>query len=410
MNFDGIPNVKPFRAFRAVRALRSVRYLTSLRYYNTILEALINGLDAVGVILVYSAFQMTVFGIMGVQLFSGRMKHVCITRGDTNITGLELIPSRHCDGDVYNGVSGFKHSAFTGSGQSSGFMCPRGAECINIGTSPNDGWTNFDDIFSSIFTVGQIMTTVRWSETLHTLQDSYDDFIPWIYLVFVVYTVGFFTITLYTAAIVSSFKDLRLTREATEIANARREYLEANRIRLTIDEAIDAYDSNEEDNYVYNPVTEHRMDLQSLRPGGPDKVQESDLLSVHHEETPATIHSGQNSETDYQSMSVSELRGELEKRGANTKGIKPNLIKRLRELDQEVHNNELQTPRGVAFVVPIDIGDEEELLMSCMPEDDDVKDLESQSCIVQSNGDGEVLFRDDIQVTESISYDDFEEL
>ena len=132
-NVKGMPNMKPFRAFRAMRALRAIKFLT---YCSAIMEALGDAFPHFGDIAAVTAFLLTIFGIMAVQIYAGAMARGCQWLKDGEALSFE----RACQADIYKGVYDTHTSQFTDDPRKTpmGYTCPRGAECV-IGENPNDG-------------------------------------------------------------------------------------------------------------------------------------------------------------------------------------------------------------------------------------------------------------------------------
>ena len=157
--------MKPFRALRLVKALRTTHYL---RYYDTILEALECSMQSVGNVIQLTTFVMLIFAIMALNMFGGCMNYHCVLKRAPFSNQTEqvwMVPHRYCDGDLYNDLSKYRHSAFIPTGESGGFLCPRGTECVRD-TRPSSIWTSFDNIGVSMFTIFQIMTAFNWGRLL----------------------------------------------------------------------------------------------------------------------------------------------------------------------------------------------------------------------------------------------------
>lgn len=192
---DGLPNLKPLRAFRALRALRAIKYLT---YCTAILEALGNAVGYFSDIIAVTFFLLVIFGIMGVQIFSGAMRRQCIWKDKSKNAGEvsceQLRPPadvlrctqglaypRHCDSDVYKGVFNQVKKEYEANAVASGYTCPVGTECVT-GDNPNDGWCSFDNMYMSVFTIFQMLSLEGWTPLMYILQDTVSP-PSWIYAV-----------------------------------------------------------------------------------------------------------------------------------------------------------------------------------------------------------------------------------
>jgi len=336
--FTGVPNLKPFRALRLVKALRTSEHL---KYYDTILEALEYSVQSVGNVVQLTAFVMLIFAILSLQMFAGCMNFHCVLKnapGSNQTKQVLMEPHRYCDGDLYNSISLYRHSAFIPTGETGGFMCPRGTECARD-TRPISVWTSFDNIGVAMFTIFQITTAFNWGDILFMLQDSYDDVIPWVFMMLVVFCFGFLVLNMYTSSIVMAFKHLRMSKEAFEAAEAKRLWEEQNQSKLSIEQALEIYATLEDSSDDDCPKQAEEGSQDEI---SPDIAEEESLqgqvpsmgtvyaLPVSR----ATIHV--TATHDYSSFSLVELREELKKRGQDTRGIRSKLVKRLKDLDAPV--------------------------------------------------------------------------
>ncbi|EGZ10886.1 hypothetical protein PHYSODRAFT_337660 [Phytophthora sojae] len=70
----GMPNISEFRAVRVLRPLRSLSAFPGMR---RLITALLNAIPALQSVVALQMFAFLIFGILGIQLFGGRMGHVC---------------------------------------------------------------------------------------------------------------------------------------------------------------------------------------------------------------------------------------------------------------------------------------------------------------------------------------------
>ncbi|KAE8987435.1 hypothetical protein PR003_g23494, partial [Phytophthora rubi] len=69
----GMPNISEFRAVRVLRPLRSLSAFPGMR---RLITALLNAIPALQSVVALQMFAFLIFGILGIQLFGGRMGHV----------------------------------------------------------------------------------------------------------------------------------------------------------------------------------------------------------------------------------------------------------------------------------------------------------------------------------------------
>ena len=83
-----LPNVGNFSAIRTFRFLRPLKSLTFLSGIRVITRALLTALPMLGIVLLQWLFIFTVFGIVGVQLFEGKLQGQCsitVPEGNTTV-------------------------------------------------------------------------------------------------------------------------------------------------------------------------------------------------------------------------------------------------------------------------------------------------------------------------------------
>lgn len=133
---SGGGNLSALRSLRVMRPLRAVTKFPELRFLVVLLLQCIPMLSNV---LGLCCFIFFVFGILGVQLFSGILRGVCFNIND----GSEHGPS----------------PCTLGGGQAE---CPYGYECLLLGQNPEQGVVHFDAIGGAIMSIFQVMTTEGW--------------------------------------------------------------------------------------------------------------------------------------------------------------------------------------------------------------------------------------------------------
>jgi len=70
----GLPNLKVLRTLRVIRPLRSIKAVPSMRRQVT---SLLNSLPALANVVVFLLFMFILFGILGMQLFQGKLYSRC---------------------------------------------------------------------------------------------------------------------------------------------------------------------------------------------------------------------------------------------------------------------------------------------------------------------------------------------
>uniref|UniRef100_A0A8C9XA88 Voltage-dependent L-type calcium channel subunit alpha n=1 Tax=Sander lucioperca TaxID=283035 RepID=A0A8C9XA88_SANLU len=211
-------DMKALRAFRVLRPLRLVSGVPSLQVVmNSILKAMLPLLHIA--LLVF--LLVTIYAIMGLELFKCKMHKTCYYAG-TNI---------------YSTAEGELPAPCAQAGN--GRRCTiNGSECRPGWEGPNNGITHFDNIGFAMLTVYQCITMEGWTKvySLYVFQvnDAIGNEWPWIYFVPLILVGSFFVLNLVLGVLSGEF-----TKER-EKAKSRGEFQKL-RERQQLDEDLHGY-------------------------------------------------------------------------------------------------------------------------------------------------------------------------
>uniref|UniRef100_A0A8C2X849 Voltage-dependent L-type calcium channel subunit alpha n=1 Tax=Cyclopterus lumpus TaxID=8103 RepID=A0A8C2X849_CYCLU len=202
-------DMKALRAFRVLRPLRLVSGVPSLQVVmNSILKAMLPLLHIA--LLVF--LLVTIYAIMGLELFKCKMHKTCYYTGTT-----EGEPPSPC--------------AQAGNGR----RCMiNGSECRPGWEGPNNGITHFDNIGFAMLTVYQCITMEGWTKVLYWVNDAMGNEWPWVYFVPLILLGSFFVLNLVLGVLSGEF-----TKER-EKARSRGEFQKL-RERQQLDEDVHGY-------------------------------------------------------------------------------------------------------------------------------------------------------------------------
>ena len=216
------------------------------------LDALVAGMPLFIDVFLVTAFLMSIFGIMGVQLYKNSMHRRCQVIGSDEMSaddnlGIGAGLDMYCGNDLYGGMYKRKSEdqcctngvcAMCKLFSKEGHTCPRGTYCHVVGSTTqlaNEGWTRFDNIGISMFTLFEMMTLEGWTELMYACQMADSTASSW-YFVSIILLFSFILVNLYIAVIVQTFAKIRTIRDketAEEaVANAAFKVKEDERIRL----------------------------------------------------------------------------------------------------------------------------------------------------------------------------------
>ncbi|XP_036388275.1 calcium channel, voltage-dependent, L type, alpha 1S subunit, a [Megalops cyprinoides] len=207
-------DMKALRAFRVLRPLRLVSGVPSLQVVmNSILKAMLPLFHIA--LLVF--FMVTIYAIVGLELFKCKMHKTCYYTGTDIIATVENEKASPC--------------AQAGNGR----RCTiNGTECKAAWPGPNHGITHFDNLGFAMLTVYQCITMEGWTDVLYWVNDAIGNEWPWIYFVTLILLGSFFVLNLVLGVLSGEF-----TKER-EKAKSRGEFQKL-RERQQLDEDLKGY-------------------------------------------------------------------------------------------------------------------------------------------------------------------------
>ncbi|KAG9510801.1 Sodium leak channel non-selective protein [Fragariocoptes setiger] len=144
----------------------------------------------------FFVFFMSLFGMLGVQLFGQIEKH-CIVNGTTleHITINDLaIPDTHCSGSTEYGN-----------------QCPPGMVCVELHlTKEVVGYNGYDHIGHSLYTVYQTSSQEGWSHLMYSTFDHYPAWKVAAYFVSLIFFLGWMVRNVFIAVFTETFNEIRV--------------------------------------------------------------------------------------------------------------------------------------------------------------------------------------------------------
>uniref|UniRef100_A0A7N6BXG7 Voltage-dependent L-type calcium channel subunit alpha n=1 Tax=Anabas testudineus TaxID=64144 RepID=A0A7N6BXG7_ANATE len=169
-------DMKALRAFRVLRPLRLVSGVPSLQVVmNSILKAMLPLLHIA--LLVF--LLVTIYAIMGLELFKCKMHKTCYYTGT----------------DIYATAEAELPAPCAQAGNGRRCMI-NGSECRPGWEGPNNGITHFDNIGFAMLTVYQCITMEGWTKVLYWVNDAIGNEWPWLYFVPLILVGSFFVLNL----------------------------------------------------------------------------------------------------------------------------------------------------------------------------------------------------------------------
>ncbi|XP_006766579.1 PREDICTED: sodium channel protein type 9 subunit alpha isoform X3 [Myotis davidii] len=216
--FVNLGNVSALRTFRVLRALKTISVIPGLK---TIVGALIQSVKKLSDVMILTVFCLSVFALIGLQLFMGSLKHKCLR---ASLESNESSTLDDLDEELYRDyfyfLEGSKDALLCGNSTDSG-QCPEGYVCVKGGRNPDYGYTSFDTFGWAFLALFRLMTQDYWEnlyqQTLRAAGKTY-----MIFFVVVIFLGSFYLINLILAVVAMAYEE----QNQANIEEARQKELE----------------------------------------------------------------------------------------------------------------------------------------------------------------------------------------
>ncbi|UJR15131.1 hypothetical protein I4U23_002096 [Adineta vaga] len=239
-------NVSVLRTFRVLRALKTVAVVPGLK---TIVDALIQSLICLRDVIVLSSFILSIFALVGLQLYMGVLRQKCVPTYDTflnnsNFTTIDFNMTFHDYlSEIENGTYWYYEDEVpVVCGNASGSRrCPR--------VTPDHGYTSFDSYGWAMLSCFRLMTQDYW-ENLYQLVLSAAGRYHFFYFVAVIFFGSFYLVNLILAIVSMSYQEQQKKVNAEKLERERRKVEDELDQQNEGIQKIAAYDQSLEDEHT----------------------------------------------------------------------------------------------------------------------------------------------------------------
>ncbi|CAM1295090.1 para (predicted) [Pycnogonum litorale] len=221
---EELGNLSALRTFRVLRALKTVAIIPGLK---TIVGAVIESVKNLRDVIILTLFALSVFALMGLQLYMGMLTRKCILIPPMNISDDEYVAFVSNNTHWYANDDGTYPVCGNSTGadhceNSSHYSCLQG-----FGKNPNYGYTSFDSFGWAFLAAFRLMTQDFW-ENLYQLVLRVAG--PWniLFFIVIIFLGSFYLVNLILAIVAMSYDQLQKKEE--EAAAAEEEEEEAARL------------------------------------------------------------------------------------------------------------------------------------------------------------------------------------
>ncbi|NWW81201.1 SCN2A protein, partial [Climacteris rufus] len=180
--------------------------------------------------MILTVFCLSVFALIGLQLFMGNLKNKCLFWPSENSTAFEKYVAPYFNGTEFDWAAyinekshfyrleGAKDFLLCGNSSDAG-KCPEEFICVKAGINPNYGYTSFDTFSWAFLSLFRLMTQDYWENlyqlTLRAVGKSY-----MIFFVLVIFLGSFYLINLILAVVAMAYEE---QHQATMVEAEQRE-------------------------------------------------------------------------------------------------------------------------------------------------------------------------------------------
>uniref|UniRef100_A0A3Q4HMW7 Sodium channel protein n=1 Tax=Neolamprologus brichardi TaxID=32507 RepID=A0A3Q4HMW7_NEOBR len=214
--FVDLGNVSALRTFRVLRALKTISVIPGLK---TIVGALIQSVKKLSDVMILTVFCLSVFALIGLQLFMGNLRHKCVQKCAewikfsksrqnasemTQFGSFSLLPFSPLSANFYF-LPGQLDALLCGNSSDSG-RCPEGYTCMKAGRNPNYGYTSFDSFGWAFLALFRLMTQDFW-ENLYMLTLRAAGKTYMLFFVLVIFVGSFYLVNLILAVVAMAYEE-----------------------------------------------------------------------------------------------------------------------------------------------------------------------------------------------------------
>ena len=207
-----IPQMKSVSGMRTFRLMRPLRSLTTMPSMKILISTLLASVSQLGGVLVLAIFFFTIFAILGVSLWSGKIYNRCRLT-EFPVDGIwETDPGNL---DLCSEVNPCPENRWCGSlaeasrNSDSKYTLLEGTEIWqdSMIEELNFSYSSFNHLPSAFLTIFQCITLEGWINVCNMYEDAYDVWFVDIYFVLCIIVCSFFVLNLTIAVMLLKYED-----------------------------------------------------------------------------------------------------------------------------------------------------------------------------------------------------------
>ncbi|KAM9163518.1 sodium channel protein type 5 subunit alpha-like [Pangshura tecta] len=203
----GLPQTKVsfLRIFRVLRSLKAISVIPELK---VVVNTLIQSIKKLADVMILTVFCLSVFALVGLQLFMGNLKMKCVRNNTTFDQKLcdDVKISHVKESDICYRMNNSQDVLLCGFSWEPDKECPENYSCQKIGDNPDFGYTSFDHFGWAFLSVFRLMTQDNWErlyrQTIRTSGKTY-----MIFFVVVIFLCSFYLFNLILAVVTMAYEE-----------------------------------------------------------------------------------------------------------------------------------------------------------------------------------------------------------
>uniref|UniRef100_A0A3Q4HE07 Sodium channel protein n=1 Tax=Neolamprologus brichardi TaxID=32507 RepID=A0A3Q4HE07_NEOBR len=266
--FVPLGNVSVLRTFRVLRAFKAISVIPGLK---TIVAALFQSVKKLADVMILTVFCLSVFALIGLQLFMGNLKNKCILEEVllsywNNINGTVDFENKSL---YYYLPSNSKDPLLCGNSSGAGH-CPEGYICHKAGKNPDYGYTSFDSFGWAFLSLFRLMTQDYWENLYQqTLRVSGKPYM--IFFLLIIFLGSFYLINLILAVVAMAYEEQN--QAAAKEAQEKDEEFKA---------MVEQLRQQQEEAQADTTDTEYRQSIGGINQGYMDYLQSPEARQRAH--------------------------------------------------------------------------------------------------------------------------------
>ncbi|XP_074938363.1 sodium channel protein type 5 subunit alpha-like [Phalacrocorax aristotelis] len=197
--------VSALRTFRVLRTLKAISVIPGLK---VIVNSLIESVKKLTDVLILTVFCLSIFALIGLQLFMGNLTSKCVlnnaTYNDTLCEDAKIyVPN---DADICYRMNKSTEILLCGFSSNPAKECPENYSCKKIGRNPDFGYTSFDHFGWAFLSLFRLMTQDYWERLYRqTIRTSGKNCI--LFFLGVIFLCSFYLFNLILAVVTMAYEE-----------------------------------------------------------------------------------------------------------------------------------------------------------------------------------------------------------